>query len=188
VAGGWSRRRAERAIGVGAGLLIALLLALGLSGALDGDERQAPATVRPAQEAPPQAQVSEPFGSLRAEIRTPPSGSPPVPVAFPSQVRVSGDPGGRSVWLAVLLGPDQYFPQPGALRRGTQTRTVSLGPGTTAFVLVAVHVDEADDVRIQEWIAAGRATGERPPLALPSVRHLDEVALFHVPEGPPPEG
>jgi hypothetical protein len=196
MAGGeWSRRRAERLIGVVAAVVIALLLALGLSGVLEGGgdgggQRAAarPAAEAPPAEAPPSEGVSAPFGSLRGEIVTPPSGGPPVPLEFPARVRVTGDPGDRHVWLAALLGPDQYFPQPGALGRGTGSRTVSLGPGTTAFVLVLVHVDDADHGRIGEWIRAGRATGARPPLALPSVRHLDEVALFHVPAEPPPEG
>ncbi len=183
-----SRRRAERLIGIGAAIAIAILLAGGLSGVLDGDEPAERRAARPAAEERDAGGVSAPFGSLRGEIVTPPSGSPPVPAEFPSQVRVTGEVGDRHLWLCALLGPDQYFPQPGALRRGRGTRTVSLGPGTTAFVLVLVHVDDADHARIGEWIRAGRATGERPPLALPSVRHLDEVALFHVPAGPPPEG
>ncbi len=184
-----SRRRTERIIGVVAAVAIAVLLAVGLSGVLEDDPpRSGPTAARPAAPAPPADRPSAPFGSLRGQILTPPSGSPPVPAEFPSRARVSGDPAGRHLWLCVLLGPDQYFPQPGALDRGTSTRTVSLGPGTTAFVLVLVHVDDADHARIGEWIRAGRATGARPPLALPSVRHLDEVALFHVPDGPPPEG
>jgi len=119
------------------------------------------------------------FGSLRGEILAPPSATVLRSPTFEARLRLTGDPAGRHVWLAVQLRAPGYFPQPGERGVGEATVPVTLGPGVRSFVLVLVTVDDADHARILEWIAAGRASGDRPALDLPSVRHLDEVALLY---------
>jgi len=167
---------------------VLLALVLVLPGALDDDGGGGGAAERPAQPAAgdgPGAGAGDPavggpaFGSLRGEILAPPSATVLSSPTFDARLRVTGDPAGRHVWLAVQLRAPGYFPQPGERGVGEATVPVTLGPGVRSFVLVLVTVDDADHARILEWIAAGRASGARPALDLPSVRHLDEVALLY---------
>ena len=192
---GQDRRNSWRIVAV-AGVIVALLLALGLGGVIGDDRSQGGAGQDPAPEAgvgrtnarderavpkdpPPPPTPSDSFGSLRGTILSPPSATVLSEPTFEATLRISGDPEGRHVWLAVMLNLTTYFPQGGEREVGEQSVEVAIGPGVRSFVLVLIAVDDADNQAIIDWIRNGRDTGARPPLNLPSVRHLDEVALLY---------